>query len=370
MRRTDGLISRTLGVLLVGWAALVLAACAPPPYYQLKDENQDPVLAELKSNYLSCRGPTVLIPTVGQSGQGPELKVALHPAGEPSNDRLIVMLHGAFSDHESFRFIAGNLGRDSELLLVDLPGCGASDAPDPEYMDDNAYSPEDLAWRVLQAVRMHLKARPDPPRHIAIVGHSLGGTVALRAFTDPTVRSEYADLLQRVDRMILFAALDPSAQRPDPALLELARVGRWRVIIAHYLGTLSDRAARATQNSFDDPKAALRQEADKRIEVMEHGPRRRALKAMLRRAIPIDDEGRMQWDAIEKMVAGHHEVNVPTLIVWGARDEVLPVSTGYKLLNELPSARLIILPKVKHSPFIEVPNQAADLIRTFVRDGR
>jgi pimeloyl-ACP methyl ester carboxylesterase len=360
---------RTLG-FITGLLVIFLTACSPRPYYLLKDEDSDPKLLELKSHFLSCKSERVMAPTIGVNGHEPVIRVALHPAGVPGSDRLIVFLHGAFSDHNAFRFVAGDLGRDHELLLVDLPGCGESDAPNPENLDETAYSPEDLASRTLQAVRIYLRSRAATPPKLTIVSHSLGGTVVLRGFTDPLLRAEFVDVLSLVDRMVMFSPLDPSAQRPDPSLLELARVGRWRIILAHYLGTLSDRASKATQNAFNDPTQALRQEADKRIEVMETGPRRRALQAMLRRAIPIDDEGRMLWDKIEAIVSGHRDLNVPTLIVWGARDEVLPASGGYKLISELPQARLIILPNVKHSPFIEVPEQAAELIRTFNQQGK
>jgi pimeloyl-ACP methyl ester carboxylesterase len=53
----------------------------------------------------------------------------------------------------------------------------------------------------------------------------------------------------------------------------------------------------------------------------------------------------------------------PTVIVWGARDALLPRADQETMAAEIPGARLMIYPDVGHLPVIEAPERvAADLI--------
>ena len=61
---------------------------------------------------------------------------------------------------------------------------------------------------------------------------------------------------------------------------------------------------------------------------------------------------------------GH--LNVPTLIVWGERDDMLPDAMGYKLLDLLPDARLRIVSNGGHCLAVERPQMCGAVIRHFV----
>ena len=58
--------------------------------------------------------------------------------------------------------------------------------------------------------------------------------------------------------------------------------------------------------------------------------------------------------------------NVDTLIVWGVRDQIIPVATGYKLAAELGNAELLTLPYHKQSLHLEHPAECARYIREFI----
>jgi rifampin ADP-ribosylating transferase len=55
-------------------------------------------------------------------------------------------------------------------------------------------------------------------------------------------------------------------------------------------------------------------------------------------------------------------VSVPTVIVWGARDSLLPRADQDAMAAEIPGARLVIYADVGHLPVVEAPDRvAADL---------
>ena len=45
---------------------------------------------------------------------------------------------------------------------------------------------------------------------------------------------------------------------------------------------------------------------------------------------------RPDWERVECLTQEYTGIDEPCLIVWGGRDEVLPVSMGYKLAEEIP----------------------------------
>lgn len=68
-------------------------------------------------------------------------------------------------------------------------------------------------------------------------------------------------------------------------------------------------------------------------------------------------------------IAGHDtsarlgEIDVPTLIVHGTEDEMLPVSNAHAIAERMPAARLLVLEGVGHLFFWERPEESAQLVR-------
>src|SRR5262245_56238620 len=206
---------RRLGLVLGLIVGMLGAGCASTSYSKLKDEDAIPELAALKAQALAHAKHTTKVETCGCCTDAPPVKVAIHQMEKPGHDKLIVFIHGVFSDSTAWRFIAGDLAADHDLWLVDLPGCGESDKPDPAKMGREGYTPTDLASPGLDAIRDRLAARGGDQR-FCIVAHSLGAMVALRMFADERVRARHGDVLARVDRMILSAPVDVELHRPDP----------------------------------------------------------------------------------------------------------------------------------------------------------
>lgn len=59
-------------------------------------------------------------------------------------------------------------------------------------------------------------------------------------------------------------------------------------------------------------------------------------------------------------------VHVPALVLWGARDRLIPLAHAQAYADALPEARLVILPAAAHYPYLEEPQRFADEVAAFL----
>ena len=324
-------------------------------------------VAEFASLKLAAAGRpvrTYRIATV--TGGAAPVRVALHETGAVDATRTIVLLHGCLSDAACWRFVSGSLGEDARLVMVDLPGCGASDKPAARDVGPGGYSPDALAARVLQALDAGLAgdARRGP---VTLLGHSLGGTIALRMMGSADLRSRHESLLRRVDSVVLLSPADLNMPNPPQVFVQIAAVSAAQVALGDVTGILRGRIYAGTRESYDDPTRAVREEAARLHGILLRADTRAAAQAILRQALPRRGN-RPHWQAVARLEEDYANVDVPCLIVWGAHDETLPVASGYKLAALLPRATLVVAPDCMHSVHLEQPSRCAALVRDFARD--
>ncbi len=60
------------------------------------------------------------------------------------------------------------------------------------------------------------------------------------------------------------------------------------------------------------------------------------------------------------------EIKIPTLIVWGKKDKLVPVEIAYSLKEKIYQSQLEIFPEVRHNPHLEVPVKLAEVIINFI----
>ena len=356
-----------LRALFVGVWCCAAAGCGST-YRSLADENELPDLVELNRQAAAVPASVRRVP-VWQTRSGQPVHVAVHESWAGHGGRTIVLLHGVFSDSSAWRFVRGGLAADYHQQAIDLPGCGDSDAPFPAELPPDAYGLDALARAVLLAVRHSLAARGESDAtRLTLAGHSLGGALVLRALGSPALREEFADVVSRVDGAVLFNPADVLPASNQQTFDELQRIGGARIALADATGLLRERTAAATRAAAADPRRALRQEADRSADILRDPRRRRAMQAMIARGLPIV-EGRPDWERIDRMERDYANVDVPCLIVWGRRDDTFPAAMGYKLMIELPDARLRIVRRGRHSLPVDEPALCASLIRKMVETG-
>ncbi len=63
-------------------------------------------------------------------------------------------------------------------------------------------------------------------------------------------------------------------------------------------------------------------------------------------------------------------LTLPTLILWGSRDRVVPLEHGAFMAKHIPDARLVVLRGAGHMPFYEKPEECARVVLAFLKGER
>lgn len=296
---------------------------------------------------------------------GVPAQVAIRQIAGSRNDTVYVCIHGLFGEGLNWKYMAALLQKENEVWLVDLPGSGLSDCPDPKRVGPDGYSPEALAERVLQALEGRLKARPEVTKLI-LIGHSLGGMVTLRMFMNDELRARYEAVLGKVQGLALLAPCDVSVSRATETWTSFMGINTFKADVGSALWVLQYKIVRSLQGSFGKPQLVSRELADSGIHIVSSTDHREAMKAIMSAAVPWRVFGKkLDRERVRQLETGYAQVKVPCLILWGENDETLPSDMGHKITLRLPDARLVVISDTMHLLPLERPRICADLVRQF-----
>ncbi|MFD8460897.1 alpha/beta fold hydrolase [Streptomyces antimycoticus] len=243
--------------------------------------------------------------------------------------RPLVLLHGIGHHWQAWEPVLDILAVEREVIAVDLPGFGASDA-----LPDGIPYDLDGVIRVLGALFETLGVkRPD------VAGNSLGGLLALELGRLGLVRSvtalSPAQFWNEAERRYAFGVLSVmragARALPPPLVAWLARGAAGRAALT---GAIYARPARRS------PAAVV------------------AETRAMREAVGFD----------ATLAAGNSELfthdipDIPVTIAWGSRDRVLPRRQGVRAKRVIPGARLVRLPGCGHVPMNDDPALVARVI--------
>jgi pimeloyl-ACP methyl ester carboxylesterase len=252
----------------------------------------------------------------------------------------IVLIHGMVNSSRHWEAVAARLARSYRVIAPDLIGHGGSATPRGDYsLGAHAASVRDLL------------ATLDIER-ATIVGHSLGGGVAMQFFYQFPQRTERLVLISSgglgpdVSPLLRGAALPGSA-----LLLRLATQPRLVDAIAD-AGTRLRRRGAAHGVHLQAVARALRP-------LQDAGARRAFLETL--RAV-IDRQGQ-RVSARDRL---YLLSEMPTMIVWGERDHTIPLAHGLAARDAIPGCRFELLPRAAHFPNLEDPARLADVLADFV----
>ena len=279
--------------------------------------------------------------TAGERSEG-DLPLHVETLGPPPGPDVdtYLLIHGYGASTFTWRYWAPRLAERGHVLMVDMKGSGR--APKP---DDGRYAPEHQAELVLRLI-----ARRDL-RRLTLVGHSLGGGVAL--LTALGLREEGAERLERLV-VVAGAAYD---QRLPP-FVKLADHPRASSLLFRLLGPR--RVVRLVLRSIVHDRASVDEEQVRGYAApLGSSQALRALLATARQIRPA---------RLERLVARYAQVDVPTLLLWGRRDRVVPLWVGERLAGDLPRARLHVLDACGHLPPEELPDESWHVLERFLQE--
>ncbi|WP_370327399.1 alpha/beta fold hydrolase [Euzebya sp.] len=259
-------------------------------------------------------------------------QVAFRVAGDDDpGTPTALLVHGITQDSGTWTPIIDRLASRTRVVAVDLPGHGGSDNPAGDHsMGAYASTLRDL---------MHLLGRPSA----TVVGHSLGGGVALQfAYQFP----EMVDRLVLVDAGGLGPEVSPllrAASLPlaSPVIAGLARVARAAGRLPGGRGTDLD-GIRQGLAGLVDPDA------------------RRAFVGTVRATIGPRGQ---RVSATDKLYLARE---VPTLLLWGADDPVIPLAHGRAAHERIAGSEIEVIEGAGHFPHLDEPDRVAARILTFV----
>ena len=246
----------------------------------------------------------------------------------------IVLIHGIAASLEYWRFTIGALAGQHRVLAVDLPGCGFSErGPAIPTLAETT----DMLVELLDALGLE---------RASFAGNSMGGLVALEVAlrhprrVDKLILSDSAGLGREVSIFWQLAALRP--------------VGRLMI------GINQKAALRGWQNLFFDP----RDEAGL-VERCRAWVARPDLNDTIVSAATSGIELGGQRASIVR-VDRLSELRMPTLIVWGKNDWIVPVAHAERAHRLISHSRLAILDRCGHCPELEQSLAYNRLVREFL----
>ncbi len=253
----------------------------------------------------------------------------------------VVLVHGMVNSSRHWKGVADLLAEDYTVIAPDLLGHGDSAKPEGDYsLGAHAAGIRDL----LAALGVD---------RASMVGHSLGGGVAMQFFYQFPERCERLILISsgglgREVSLSLRLAAVPGAEAvvalaARPRLIAaLDRVGtmlRKRIPVASALL----RAIARALGSLDEPAA------------------RRGFLHTLRSVIGMGGQRVSARDRLYLLAA------LPTLIVWGERDRTIPLEHGLRAHADAPASRFATIPGSGHFPNLENPAALAAILRDFLQ---
>lgn len=272
-------------------------------------------------------------------GQAKQAAVKLHfetlGKGKP-----IILIHGFGATKYTWHRLAPELAKTHEVYLVDLKGFG--DSPKP---DDGAYSIYDQAHLLLDLIES------ERLEQITIIGHSFGGGVAL---VTTLFLNDFMPGVQ--EKLVLLDSIAYQQEMPffieflaTPVLGALtARLAPARLQVSNVLKKSYYNDERITEATIDAYTAPLQQAG--------------SIDAMLSTSVSI-----LPSD-LEKLTRRYPSIDVPTMIIWGQYDEIVPTSVGRQLHAAIEQSTFHLIEDCGHMPHEECPEQTIRLVVDFLRN--
>lgn len=252
----------------------------------------------------------------------------------PRNDpHPIVLIHGTASSLHTWEGWVAALKAQHRVIRFDLPGAGLSGP----FRDDD-YRIEHFT-RFTEDLLDHFGIK-----HAALAGNSLGGRIA------------WEIAVARPDLVARLVLVDPRGYAgeagPTPIAVRIAQVPVVGPLIMEHITPRSVIAASIRQ-AYGEPRKLTSDVLDRYYELLLRDGNRRAL------ILQIQQESYADSYRIKT-------ITVPTLILWGRRDHIVPVADAERFHNDITGNRLVIFDRLGHVPQEEGPAQSARALEDFL----
>ncbi|MFF3906903.1 alpha/beta fold hydrolase [Streptomyces sp. NPDC001848] len=251
----------------------------------------------------------------------------------------LVLIHGIGDSSATWAELIPDLARTHTVLAPDLLGHGASDKPRADYsVAAYANGVRDL----LTTLGME---------SATLVGHSLGGGVAMQfAYQFP----------ERTERLILVSA-GGVGREVNPVLRAVSLPGAHLMLSALRLPGMRLNLGLAA-NVMRLLDTDLGQDTAELLNLVDALPDATSRSAFIRTLRAVVD---WRGQAVTMLDRCYLTEGMPTLLIWGDRDGVVPVRHAHRAHEAMPGSRLEIFQGAGHFPFHADPARFLALVEEF-----
>jgi pimeloyl-ACP methyl ester carboxylesterase len=260
----------------------------------------------------------------------------------PRDDPLpIVLIHGTGASLHTWEGWVRVLKTQRRVITLDLPGFGLTGPYSPTFTGSyphDTYQGDAFALFVLDALDA-LKVQ-----RFVIGGNSLGGEVAWRT----------ASLApHRVASLILVDASGlPFTPQHIPIGFKIARVPGLNRISEWLLPR--SLVTQSLTEVYGDPRKVTDELVDRYFELTLREGNRRAMNLRIQHLDNGNDAQRV------------NKLKLPTLILWGAKDRLIPPPTAMDFQQRISGSRLVVFDALGHVPHEEDPVATLAPVRQFL----
>jgi pimeloyl-ACP methyl ester carboxylesterase len=251
----------------------------------------------------------------------------------------LLCLHGFGASLFSWRNFIEPFSKDHQLILIDLKGHGKSPKP-----NDSEYSIIDHAALIERFILDH------DLRNLTLIGNSLGGAISLLV----TIMLMDEGELGRLRSIIL---IDSGAYGDHiPSFLKLLALP----VIDLFAYVVPSRVAAKNvlrQAYYDRGKITEAQIQGYAAPLSAPGARH-ALVQTAKQLIPPN---------LDELVKKYKQIRLPTLIIWGREDRIIPLEVGERLDQDIPNSTLKIINQCGHAPQEEKPKETIPMVLDFLK---
>lgn len=252
----------------------------------------------------------------------------------PSNDSVpFVLLHGTGASLLTWNDWATDLTKDHRVIRLDLPAYGLT-GPNR----DNNYSMAYYAQFLREFLTKIGVSRCD------LGGNSLGGGIAWRYTLNHP--NDVRNLI------LIDAGGYPLQSKSVPIAFRLARVP----VLKDLLVNITPRSLieQSIRNVYADDSRVTEALIDQYMDMALREGNRKAF--ISRTPTAMSDSTYLKIPTIRQR----------TLVLWGAKDLLIPVENANRFHRDLPNDTLVVMPNAGHVPMEELPRESVQIIRTFL----
>jgi len=266
-----------------------------------------------------------------------DLEVHYRDQGNQTDSLPIVLLHGTAASLHTWEGWVQALQSERRIITLDLPAYGLTG---PHLAGNYSVSfYVDFIDDFLNQLGVE---------KCIIGGNSLGGYIAWNyALKHP----------QKTKKLILVdAAGYPIQSESVPLAFQLASLP----IIKNVFKYITPRPIlkKSIENVYGEPSKIDEKLVDRYFEL--------SLRAGNRAAF-IDRMSKFKKKGLDENYEQLKKLSTPTLIIWGEKDRLIPISVAYRFQKDLPNNTLVTFPKLGHVPQEEDPQETVKSVLNFLR---